>query len=176
MFITDEVRQSIYDLCVALEREAQLLYETLALCEKGDESEKLELQRGLQSRMKYAANELQDEEVVAKGQAWLDLVVHRALERELHIAIELIADIGNALIDALIMRDPGGYVDIVDILQDESVIDERIAHPIRTVVSMRRTLTQEYRFKNDASVVQTAQTWQSIGEFVTAIRDYLKRC
>lgn len=36
-------------------------------------------------------------------------------------------DVGNAVIDGFIMRDPGSYEDIIDILQDEKVISEEKA-------------------------------------------------
>lgn len=45
-----------------------------------------------------------------------------ALERLLQTAIDSILDTGNAMIDGFIMRDPGSYDDIIDILVDEKVI------------------------------------------------------
>ena len=36
--------------------------------------------------------------------------------------IESIIDVGNTMIDGFIMRDPGGYEDIIDIMEDEKVI------------------------------------------------------
>lgn len=45
-----------------------------------------------------------------------------ALERAVAVLIESIIDVGNQLIDGFIMRDPGGYEDIIDILEDENVI------------------------------------------------------
>ena len=47
-----------------------------------------------------------------------------ALERMIQISIDSVLDVGNAMIDGFIMRDPGSYEDIIDILLDEKVITE----------------------------------------------------
>ena len=47
-----------------------------------------------------------------------------ALERMVQISIDSVLDVGNAMIDGFIMRDPGSYEDIIDILLDEKVITE----------------------------------------------------
>ena len=39
-----------------------------------------------------------------------------ALERIAHLMIDCVLDVGNAMIDGFIMRDPGSYEDIIDIL------------------------------------------------------------
>src|SRR5699024_12767863 len=44
------------------------------------------------------------------------------LERIVHMLIESTLDVGNMMIDVFIMRDPGSYEDIIDILVDEKVI------------------------------------------------------
>src|SRR5690625_619114 len=44
------------------------------------------------------------------------------LERLVHVLIESILDVGNMMIDGFIMRDPGSYHDIIDILIDEKVL------------------------------------------------------
>ena len=49
-----------------------------------------------------------------------------ALERVNYLLIESIIDVGNSMIDGFIMRDPGSYEDIIDILVDEKVMERRI--------------------------------------------------
>ena len=53
---------------------------------------------------------------------WTSDVEKKALERIGHTLIECILDIGNDMIDGFIMRDPGSYDDIMDILTDEKVV------------------------------------------------------
>lgn len=67
-----------------------------------------------------------------------------AAERCLHICIEAVADIGNLLIDGFIMRDPGSYEDIIEILRDEKVISEEVADQLVELVKFRKSLVQFY--------------------------------
>ena len=47
---------------------------------------------------------------------------HYAFERIAQMLIESSVDIGNMIIDAFILRDPGNYKDVIDILELENVI------------------------------------------------------
>ena len=62
-------------------------------------------------------------EVLDKQPQYSNKLIDRlALERSIHVLIEVILDVGNKMIDGFIMRDPGSYYDIIDILIDEKVI------------------------------------------------------
>lgn len=65
-------------------------------------------------------------------------------ERALHLAAEVVTDIGHALIDGFIMRDASSYEDIVDIIAMENVIDKQLAAPLKELVLLRKTLVQDY--------------------------------
>ena len=41
------------------------------------------------------------------------------------------------MIDGFIMRDPGSYDDIIDILEDEKVIQSEQAIPLKAFISLR---------------------------------------
>ncbi|PWI59024.1 hypothetical protein BM613_02245 [Sulfoacidibacillus thermotolerans] len=101
------------------------------------------------------------------------LIATKAMERLVHIAIEAIADIGNLLIDALIMRDPASYADIIDILHDETVITTDVAEVLRPMVAFRRTLMQDYTSKHAASLFLYAQNAHYIQQFVEQVKNYL---
>ena len=45
-----------------------------------------------------------------------------AFERNAQMLIESSVDIGNMIIDGFILRDPGNYKDVIDILELENVI------------------------------------------------------
>lgn len=49
---------------------------------------------------------------------------HYAFERIAQMLIESSVDIGNMIIDAFILRDPGNYKDVIDILELEGVISK----------------------------------------------------
>lgn len=67
-----------------------------------------------------------------------------AQERALHIAIEIVTDIGSYLIDAFVMRDASSYEDIVEITSQEGVYPESIVQNLLELVRLRRPLVQEY--------------------------------
>lgn len=105
-----------------------------------------------------------------------DEVAVAAMERGLHLSIEAVIDVGNALIDGFIMRDPGSYSDIVEILRDEQVIDEHQARVLTQVTDFRKHLVNEY---TDVPVPQMFEIVQesllTLREFEPAVRDYLEK-
>lgn len=75
---------------------------------------------------------------------WNDEYSILALERMIHTSIDAVLDVGNAMIDGFIMRDPGSYDDIIDILLDEKVINEELARQFKNVLPLRKMLIQDY--------------------------------
>ena len=101
-----------------------------------------------------------------------DEVAVAAMERALHLSIEAVIDVGNALIDGFIMRDPGSYKDIVEILRDEQVIGEEQARLLTKAVEFRRHLVNEYTSvpvtEMFALVVETLDSFRQFGPVVRA--------
>jgi uncharacterized protein YutE (UPF0331/DUF86 family) len=105
-----------------------------------------------------------------------DAITRLALERVLHIALETIADVGNYLIDGFIMRDPGSYEDIVDILEDETVIGKDMATALKAIVTMRKKLITHYTTVNQQEVYTLLHTYTAqLQQFPTCVRDYLRK-
>lgn len=67
-----------------------------------------------------------------------------ALERIAHMMIESVVDIGNLIIDAFILRDPGNYKDVIDIMELEKVFQPSTAEAIRTSIDYRNELIRNY--------------------------------
>ncbi|MBB5173542.1 DUF86 domain-containing protein [Texcoconibacillus texcoconensis] len=67
-----------------------------------------------------------------------------ALERIVQMYIEATIDVGNQLIDGFIMRDPGSYHDVVDILVDEKVINHEDGEGLKRLINWRKPLMQQY--------------------------------
>ncbi|TCP55358.1 uncharacterized protein YutE (UPF0331/DUF86 family) [Tumebacillus sp. BK434] len=72
-------------------------------------------------------------------------VLQAAAERALHIALECLTDIGNIIIDALIMRDPASYEDIFLILTEEGVFEQAFGDRFVEAVRFRKMLVHDYR-------------------------------
>lgn len=75
---------------------------------------------------------------------WTSLEDKLALERLTHNVIESIIDVGNSMIDGFIMRDPGSYDDIIDILTDEKVISLEMDAPLKKVIGLRKLLVRDF--------------------------------
>lgn len=76
--------------------------------------------------------------------SWETLEDQLALERLAHNIVESIIDVGNSMIDGFIMRDPGSYDDIIDILTDEKVITAEMDQPLKNVIGLRKMLVREF--------------------------------
>lgn len=106
---------------------------------------------------------------------WLEDRVHRlAVERIANILIEAIIDVGNSMIDGFIMRDPGSYEDIIDILVDESVITSEMDEPLKELIGLRRGLVRDILDVIDEEVVNVlTKNLAAIKEFSPKVKDYL---
>lgn len=99
-----------------------------------------------------------------------------AAERIFHLFIEGMTDVGNFLIDGFIMRDPGSYEDIVDIMEDEKVYTVEQAAVFKEIVLFRKNLVQDYTHSIheklfDAYVAHS----QVMNSYTSLIRAYLKK-
>lgn len=58
--------------------------------------------------------------------------------------IESSVDIGNMIIDGFILRDPGNYKDVIDILELENVISKETQTHINDTVDVRKQFAHNY--------------------------------
>ncbi|WP_342555266.1 HepT-like ribonuclease domain-containing protein [Paenibacillus sp. FSL R7-0652] len=72
------------------------------------------------------------------------LVLGMVQERCLHLAIEIVTDVGSYLIDGFIMRDASSYDDIIQINYEEKVFDDSTYETLRQLVTLRKPLVQDY--------------------------------
>ncbi|MCI0766753.1 DUF86 domain-containing protein [Bacillus sp. TL12] len=99
-----------------------------------------------------------------------------ALERMSHLIMDCILDVGNAMIDGFIMRDPGSYEDIIDILMDEKVISDEEGKGIKEVILLRKMLMQDYIQMNHEELYTTIQRQLAVVQKYPAnIRRYLEK-
>jgi uncharacterized protein YutE (UPF0331/DUF86 family) len=105
---------------------------------------------------------------------WESAIEKHSLERIGQLMIESILDVGNAMIDGFIMRDPGSYDDIIDILEDERVVKSEDSLSLKKIISFRRMLVQEYISVDHEELLKQFKTeLPSIKAFPDAVRDYL---
>lgn len=103
-----------------------------------------------------------------------DIVAQLALQRIGHNVMEAMMDVGNLMIDGFIMRDPGSYEDIIDILVDEKVITPEMDAPLKDVVGLRKMLVREFTEVEDAKVLQVlTASLPAMKAFTPKVNDYL---
>lgn len=91
-----------------------------------------------------------------------------ALERTCHMLIEATVDVGNMIIDAFILRDPGNYQDVIDILAQEKVVGPEDAERFKNTLHWRKELTRNYQALNHERMRTEFK------ENITAYKDFKK--
>lgn len=90
--------------------------------------------------------------------------------------IESSVDIGNMIIDAFILRDPGNYKDVIDILELEGVISKDTQNHINDTVEIRKQFAHHYTELEVETLVPLFDT--SIPyyrQFVKEVTQFLKK-
>ena len=113
--------------------------------------------------------------VLEENTDWLHSSVSKlALQRIGHNLMEAMMDVGNLMIDGFIMRDPGSYGDIIDILVDEKVITPDMDAPLKAVVGLRKMLVREFIQVNNEEVFHVLTgNLTAIKQFPSLVQDYL---
>ncbi|MBD8070454.1 DUF86 domain-containing protein [Bacillus sp. PS06] len=119
----------------------------------------------------YLENSL---ELLTAQEAWETTIEKKALERIVHTIIESMVDVGNAMIDGFIMRDPGSFEDIIIILEDERVITDTRAAGLKKVIELRKILVQEYLTIDHSLLLETMKKeYEHLALFPESVRNYL---
>jgi uncharacterized protein YutE (UPF0331/DUF86 family) len=113
--------------------------------------------------------------IVNNQSLWESMTQKLALERIGHTLIESVLDVGNSMIDGFIMRDPGSYEDIIDILLDEKVIDGSMSVDLKRLIEQRKVLVQEYTKVDHGDLLHILNDVHStLEQFPTKVRSYLE--
>lgn len=103
------------------------------------------------------------------------LTVDLARQRLAMNLIEGVIDVGNTMIDGFIMRDPGSYEDIIDILNDERVLDEVTTEASKALVALRPYYVREFVRASAAPFEQWCERYRAAFEaFPAQIRQYVE--
>lgn len=100
---------------------------------------------------------------------------HYAFERIAQMLIEASVDIGNMIIDGFILRDPGNYKDVIDILELEGVISKETQQYINKTVEVRKQFVHYYDELNATELIpifdESVQYYQ---HFITEVLQFLE--
>lgn len=107
-------------------------------------------------------------------QTWTVPLEKAALERITQMMLESVLDVGNAMIDGFIMRDPGSFEDIIDILLDEKVIQTETGSALKILIQFRKKLVQFYTEIDHSDLhEQFSKYLPELSIFANNVRDYL---
>ena len=115
-------------------------------------------------------------ELYGNENGWQEDIIHSlALERIANVLIESIIDVGNTMIDGFIMRDPGSYEDIIDIMEDERVITSEMAGPLKQVIELRKMIVREFTKVDVGMIIEVLNaSMDELLEFPNKVRHYLE--
>ncbi|MFB7158320.1 DUF86 domain-containing protein [Lysinibacillus sp. NPDC056232] len=113
--------------------------------------------------------------ILESEDSWLENDIKKlAIERIGHNVMESMMDVGNLMIDGFIMRDPGSYEDIIDILIDEKVVSTEMEAPLKAVVGLRKMLVREFTDVDVQEVVNVlTTTLPALKQFSPAVNSYV---
>lgn len=113
-------------------------------------------------------------DLFSKQKEWSTPIERAALERLVQMMLEAILDVGNMMIDGFIMRDPGSYDDIIDILVDEKVVTDETGKTLKKLIAYRKVLVQQYTEINHSELeTEFAANLKSFTIFAKNVREYL---
>lgn len=130
-------------------------------------------QERIEEKLVYINKQIQS---FQSGQTWNTDLEKAALERVVHMTIEALLDVGNGMIDGFIMRDPGSYDDIIDILEDEKVITKEMSDSYKHIIFYRKQLQQDYVNVNHQELEKAYnQELPLLKQFSSSIKNYLAK-
>ncbi|MEH7374904.1 DUF86 domain-containing protein [Neobacillus drentensis] len=121
--------------------------------------------------LKYLETQIQ---LFLSQKEWSTPLEKAALERLNQMMIESVLDVGNSMIDGFIMRDPGSYDDIIDILMDEKVISAETGKSLKILIQYRKILVQAYTDVNHRELQEFfSKHLHELVNFAANVRNYL---
>ncbi|PLT30309.1 DUF86 domain-containing protein [Peribacillus deserti] len=115
------------------------------------------------------------EELTAGGSIDPESLQALAAERISQTMIDSVLDTGNAMIDGFIMRDPGSFEDIIDILEDEKVVTDKMALSFKQMIPLRKMLIQDYtELSLEVLLTGMNKALPAFKEYPASIRSYIR--
>lgn len=116
--------------------------------------------KGYEALIRYLLEEYPKEALTAPQR-----MKELALERGFELLFHSFTDIAALLIDRFILRDPGSYEDMVDILVDEEILPPPSSSVWKEMISIYRRLTREY-YRNEGATSLLSLLEQERDEFL----------
>nr|WP_295971890.1 DUF86 domain-containing protein [uncultured Bacillus sp.] len=127
----------------------------------------------MEERLNYIEEQIK---IFEEQKEWKSVIEKLAAERMIHMIIDAMLDTGNSMIDGFIMRDPGSYEDILDILEDEKVITKEMCASYKHIIALRKILLQHYTNINHEELLEKfTQELSLLKRFTPNVREYIEK-
>lgn len=100
-----------------------------------------------------------------------DIIRRLAAERLVQLLTEAITDVLGLIIDGLMLRDPGSYQDMVEIVTQEGAFPPDYGKQLEKLVGFRNRLVRDYV---SVTVDELAETLKLAGQLVPAFAGYIR--
>lgn len=94
--------------------------------------------------MKKYVDFLKSQRNVTKEQLNKDYLLRSAIERNFHMALESVFDVGEMVISIKELRKPEDYKDIIEIMGEEGILPKRFAKRFALAAGFRNILVHRY--------------------------------
>lgn len=94
--------------------------------------------------MKKYVDFLKSRRNITKEKLRKDYTLRSAIERNFHMALESVFDIGEMIISIQELRKPEDYKDIIEILGEEGILPQRFAEKFAPAAGFRNILVHRY--------------------------------
>lgn len=98
-------------------------------------------------------------------------VIRLAAERLLHLLAEAITDVSSLVIDGFMLRDPGSYRDMVEILAQEGAFSAAYGERLGELVAFRSRLVRNYL---DVTVQELEQALRLAVQIAPSFPSYIR--
>jgi len=105
-----------------------------------------------------------------------DIRLRGFIERYLHLCIEKVIDIGNHFVSFYRWREPEGYRDLFQILQENGVIPGKHLKTFQNMASFRNMLVHRYEKTDDEVIFSIFK--KHLGDFdlfITLVAEWIKK-
>ncbi len=126
--------------------------------------------------MKNYVDFLKSHRKTTKEELKKDYLLRSAIERNFHLALESVLDIGEMIISIEEFRKPEDYKEVIEILGLEGILPKEFAKKFAPAASFRNILVHKYA---EVDLNELHKHLQNLGDFdifASHVAKYVKKC
>lgn len=125
--------------------------------------------------MKRYVDFLKSYKKITKKELENNYVLRSAIERNFHLALESVLDIGEMIISIEEFRKPEDYKEVIEILGKEGILSEKFAKKFAPAAGFRNILVHKYAEVNLDKLNKHLQNIEDFDTFAKYVANYIKK-